>query len=193
MPDKLPTLLSTIRSCRYCVDKLPHEPRPVIQAAAQSKILIAGQAPGRRVYESGVPWEDPSGDRLRSWMAMDKQQFYDPDICALVPMGFCYPGKGKSGDLPPRKECAELYFADLFKMMSEIKLTLVIGIYAQNHHLGALKKDTLTATLKNWQAYLPKHIVLPHPSPRNVAWFKNNPWFEKEVLPYLKDKIKSVL
>ena len=168
-------------------------PRPVLQASVKSKILIAGQAPGMKVHKSGIPWDDPSGDRLREWMGISKQQFYNESLFALVPMGLCYPGKNKNGDLPPRKECAELYFEDLFNLMPDIQLSLLIGNYAQAYHLGDKNRGSLTENIRNWKMYLPGKIVMPHPSPRNIAWFKNNTWFEAEVILYLKKRINSIL
>lgn len=191
MQTKLDQLLAQIRKCSVCSEHLTFGPRPILAASTQSRILLAGQAPGMRVHKSGVPWNDPSGDRLRQWLGVSRDQFYDEHLFAIVPMGLCYPGKSKSGDLPPRKECAELYFDDLFKLMPHIKLSILIGNYAQNYHLGHSASRTLTETVKKWRAYLPGKIVLPHPSPRNVAWFKNNPWFEFELLPYLKKRINE--
>jgi uracil-DNA glycosylase len=189
----LALLLKEIRSCTVCEKDLELGPRPVLQASANSNILIVGQAPGIRVHKSGIPWNDPSGDRLRSWMNIDKDVFYDDSKIAIVPMGLCYPGKGKNGDLPPRKECAGLYFDQLLPMLKNIELTIVIGQYAQAYYLKEKKKSTLTETVKAWKEYLPEFIVLPHPSPRNIGWFKKNPWFESEVLPYLQNRIESTL
>lgn len=186
------TLLKNIRNCKICLPYLKDGVNPVLAASSKSKIVIIGQAPGSVVHKTGVAWNDKSGDRLREWMQVDKATFYNPDIFALIPMGFCYPGKGKSGDLPPRKECAPLWHPQLFKEMKEVKLTLLIGNYAQNYYLQN-KKETLTETVKNYQAYLPKYLPLPHPSPRNNIWLSKNPWFEKEVIPYLQGVIKKVV
>ncbi len=190
---KLPILLEEIRNCRECEQHLPLGPRPVLQASVRAKILIIGQAPGRRVHESGVPWEDASGDRLRTWMGIEREQFYDDNLIALVPMGFCYPGTGDSGDLPPRKECAELWHDSLLARLKKIQLTLLIGNYAQNHRLPGAKKSSLTATVMGWQQHAPTIFPLPHPSPRNNRWLKKNPWFVEELLPTLQDAVRSVV
>jgi len=190
---KLDSLLKEIRACTVCKEYLPLGPRPILRASQQSKVLIVGQAPGTRVHKSGIPWDDPSGDRLRQWMGVNKETFYDEKKIAIVPMGLCYPGKGKSGDLPPRKECAELYFDRLLPLMPNIKLTLIIGQYAQAYYLKDKRKNSLTETVKAWKEYLPNFIVLPHPSPRNFGWFKKNPWFDDEVLPVLTEKIQTLL
>lgn len=172
---------------------MPHGVRPVLQVSRTAKILIAGQAPGRRVHESGIPFDDPSGDRLRQWLGVDKATFYDAGKVAIVPMGFCYPGTGKSGDLPPRKECAVEWHAQLLSQMAQIELTVVIGQYAIDWHVPQDKKKTLTETVKNWREYWPSKLVLPHPSPRNNIWLKKNPWFEAELLPPLKDRVHGLL
>lgn len=178
------SLLKDIRACNYCED-LPLGPRPVVRFAKSSKLLIVGQAPGTAVHASGIPWDDPSGDRLRQWMGVDKEAFYDESSIAIVPMGFCYPGKGKSGDLPPRPECAELWHKKILSQLENIELTLLIGQYAQKYFLGDRSKRTLTETVKHWHEYAPKFLPLPHPSPRNNIWLKKNGWFEKEVVPHL--------
>lgn len=190
---ELPVLLSEIRQCRECEEHLPHGPRPVLQAGRDARILIIGQAPGRRVHESGVPFDDPSGERLRDWMGISREQFYDPSVVAIVPMGFCYPGTGDSGDLPPRKECAPLWQERLLAQLSNIQLTLLIGKYAQNHRLPESKGSSLTATVRQWQDYAPEIFPVPHPSPRNNRWLKKNPWFSDELLPALQREMKSVL
>lgn len=186
-------LLADIRDCRHCEKDLPHGPRPIVAAHQSARILIVGQAPGIRVHKSGVPWDDPSGDRLRDWMGIESSVFYDETTIALMPMGFCYPGSGKSGDLPPRPECAELWHESLMGNLPNIKLTLVIGAYAQRYLLGTDRKATLTATVQAWKTYRPDNLALPHPSPRNNIWLKKNPWFEEEVLPYLKSRVKRLL
>lgn len=193
MQDNLELLLRKIRACTFCRQHLVQGSNPVLSAASDSRILLAGQAPGIRVHKSGIPWNDPSGDRLREWLGVAKNEFYNSRLFAIVPMGLCYPGKGKNGDLPPRKECAQLYFEELFSLMPNIELKIVIGRYAQEYHLKNSMGKSLTETVKNWKDYLPGHIVLPHPSPRNVAWFRKNPWFEKDVLPYLKQRIKMII
>ena len=186
-------LAQEIRACTLCSAYLPLGPRPIIQVSNSAKILIVGQAPGRRVHETGIPFDDPSGNRLCEWMGIDKSVFYDESKIAIVPMGFCFPGTGKSGDLPPRPECAETWRKKLLNELPQISLTLVIGQYAQAWHLGQLVKQNLTETVKAWKEFGPEIIPLPHPSPRNNIWLKKNPWFEQEVLPKLQAKVKSIL
>ena len=186
-------LAQEIRACTLCSAYLPLGPRPIIQVSNSAKILIVGQAPGSRVHETGIPFDDPSGNRLREWMGIDKSVFYDELKLAIVPMGFCFPGTGKSGDLPPRPECAETWRKKLLNELPQISLTLVIGQYAQAWHLGQLAKENLTETVKAWKEFGPKIIPLPHPSPRNNIWLKKNPWFVQEVLPRLQSEIKSLL
>lgn len=190
---ELPILLNKIRQCGECELHLPFGPRPVLQAGSDAKILIIGQAPGRRVHESGIPWDDASGKRLRTWMGIDRTQFYDASVVALVPMGFCYPGTGDSGDLPPRRECAELWHDALLAHLNRIRLTLLIGKYAQNHRLPDSKGSSLTSTVKRWREYGPTIFPIPHPSPRNNRWLKKNPWFSEELLPALQRETKSIL
>jgi uracil-DNA glycosylase len=186
-------VISAAKACDICKASLPLGPRPVFQVHSDAKILIAGQAPGIRVHESGIPFTDPSGDRLRDWLGVPKEIFYDATKIAILPMGFCYPGTGKSGDLPPRPECAVHWREKLFATMPNIKLTLIIGQYAQDWHLGSTQKPTLTETVKNWKEYWPSKIPMPHPSPRNNIWLKNNPWFEADILPTLKKRIEKIL
>jgi uracil-DNA glycosylase len=186
-------LIKEISKCKVCMPHLELGPRPVLAAHPKSKIIIIGQAPGVAVHNSGIPWDDKSGDNLRAWMQIDKRMFYNPEKIALVPMGFCYPGKGKSGDLPPRKECAPLWHNALFQQMKEVKLTLLIGNYAQVYYLHEKTKKTLTETVRNFEDYLPEYFVLPHPSPRNNIWQAKNKWFNKKVIPKLRIKIKEVL
>ena len=188
----LETLLVDVRSCRVCEAHLPLGPRPVVQVGASARILLVGQAPGTRVHASGVPWDDASGDRLRDWTGLDKARFYDASEVAIIPMGFCYPGRGKGGDLPPRRECADLWLDDLLARMPHIELTLLIGLYAQRHFLGAQRKPSLTETVKAWREYAPRFIPLPHPSARNTPWFQRNPWFEQALLPELKQRVASL-
>lgn len=190
---ELPLLLNEIRQCRECEQHLPLGPRPVLQAGTDARILIIGQAPGRRVHESGVAWDDASGDRLRTWMGVGREQFYDANLVALVPMGFCYPGTGESGDLPPREECAKLWHESLLAHLNKVQLTLLIGSYAQQHRLSDAKGISLTATVQRWQEYAPAIFPLPHPSPRNNRWLKKNPWFASDVLPALQRRTKSIL
>jgi uracil-DNA glycosylase len=185
-------LLNEIRQCTICAAHLPKGPKPILQASASSRILIIGQAPGQRAHDSGIPWNDPSGDRLRLWLGVDKEAFYDPDLFALMPMGFCYPGKMNSGDAPPRPECASQWHNLLLAMMKNIQLTLLIGQYAQRHYLRENIKASLTDTVMAYHEYLPQFLPMPHPSPRNQAWFKNNPWFEKDVLKILQTRVKEL-
>lgn len=186
-------LLTRIRACRVCEAYLPHGPRPVLSAGADARLLIVGQAPGTRVHASGVPWDDASGRRLREWLGIDAATFYDASRVAIVPMGFCYPGKAGSGDAPPRPECRATWHPRLLPLLPKVELTLLIGQYAQAYFLGARRKDSLTGTMRHWRDYLPAHLPLPHPSPRNVAWFKANPWFEGEVLPTLRERVRQLL
>ena len=187
-------LLGEIRACRVCAAHLPHEPRPVVRVRPSARVCIAGQAPGTRVHASGVPFTDPSGDRLRSWLGVDEATFYDERYFAIVPMGFCFPGlDAKGGDLPPRRECAPLWRKKLFGELKEIKLTLVVGSYAQAWHLKGRKKASLTETVKAWRDYGPQYIPLPHPSWRNNAWVKKNTWFEAELVPELRRRVAKVL
>jgi uracil-DNA glycosylase len=179
-------LLKEIRSCTTCKKFLPNKPRPILQAGIHSKIVIIGQAPGQKVQDSGIPWDDQSGNELRRWLGVSKEQFYDERLFALVPMGFCYPGKGSSGDLPPRPECAPLWHEAVLSKMKKIKLIILIGQYAQKYYLGEKLKPTLTETVKNYQEYLPQYLPLVHPSPRNKIWQKKNPWFEKKIVPQLQ-------
>lgn len=194
MTQKLKNLLVEIRNCTLCEDHLRLGARPVVRADSKARILVVGQAPGRKVHETGIPFNDPSGERLRDWMGIDSDLFYNESKIAILPMGFCFPGTGKSGDLPPRPECAEAWREKLLSNLPKIELTLVIGKYAQDYHLGALQKKNLTETVSSWKEYRRKKLLpLPHPSPRNNIWLKKNPWFEKEVLPALKSKVRKIL
>ncbi|HAD95912.1 MAG TPA: IclR family transcriptional regulator [Cryomorphaceae bacterium] len=186
-------LLSEIRNCTVCAPFLEHGPRPVLNASRKSKILVIGQAPGTRVHKTGIPWNDPSGKTLRQWMNISDADFYDPQQVGIVPMGFCYPGKGRSGDLPPRKECAPLWHKKLLDQMPDLKLTLLIGQYAQAYYLAGENQKTLTDTVRSHKKYAPHYFPLPHPSPRNRIWLKRNPWFEAEVIPLLQQKIAEAL
>lgn len=188
---KMKKLLAEIKNCTVCEKHLEFGVNPIIAASTKSKIIIIGQAPGRIVHDTSVPWNDKSGDNLRNWLGVDKLTFYNPDIFALIPMGFCYPGKSKTGDLPPRPECAPLWHNQLLAMMKEIKLTLLIGQYAQNYYLGEAAKDNLTDTVRAYKNYLPNYFPLPHPSPRNNIWQAKNKWFGLEVLPVLKNNCKT--
>ncbi len=185
-------LLTSIRKCEICKG-LPLGPRPIIQAHANSRILIAGQAPGQITHRKGIPFDDPSGERLRQWLGVDRGVFYNPENFAIIPMGFCYPGKGKSGDLPPRPECAQSWHDQLLPSLKNIQLKLIIGQYALAHYLGDTREKTLTATVINWHSRWPDILPLPHPSPRNISWFKRNSWFEGEVLPTLQNRVQEVL
>jgi len=189
----LEVLLEDIRRCRVCAPHLALGVNPVIQASSSAKLLIIGQAPGLKVHNSSVPWNDASGERLREWLGIERDTFYDEQKVAIVPMGFCYPGKGKSGDLPPRKECAELWHKKVLQSLPNIEMTLLIGQYAQNYYLKDRTTKTLTETVKNWQAWAPEFLPLPHPSPRNNIWLKKNPWFEREVIPYIRKHISEHL
>ncbi len=181
-------LLTEIRDCTVCAPSLPAGPRPVVRGKKGAPIVVIGQAPGRRVHASGIPWDDPSGDRLRRWLGVDRETFYDEGKFAILPMGFCYPGTGKSGDLPPRPECAPLWHERFLQGLGGDPTILVIGMYAQARYLPEREK-TLTATVKRWREFAPRRWVMPHPSPRNVRWFRQNPWFDEEVLPSLQEHI----
>jgi uracil-DNA glycosylase len=176
-------LLSEIKKCMIYSSNLALGPRPILTVSSKSKIVIIGQAPGSVVHRTGIAWDDKSGDRLRQWLGLDKETFYNPEIIALIPMGFCYPGKGKTGDLPPRKECLPQWHEMLFEQMNSLELIILIGSYAQAHYLKGIKKKTLTETVKNYYEYLPKYLPLPHPSPRNNIWLKKNPWLERDLIP----------
>jgi uracil-DNA glycosylase len=188
----LAALLTEVRACTICEGDLKDGPRPVVQIHTQARILIAGQAPGRKVHESGVPFDDASGNRLREWLGVTRDAFYDPKQIAILPMGFCFPGTGKSGDLPPRPECAPAWREQLLKRLRNIELTVVLGKYAQDYHLGETK-GSLTDLVKSWRTYWPDQIPLPHSSPRNNIWLRKNPWFEKDVLPALRKRVAKVL
>ena len=193
---KLDTLLKEVRACRVCETELPLEPNPILRAKRTARILVVGQAPGTKVHESGIPWNDASGKRLREWMKVDDKIFYDPTKIAIIPMGFCYPGKGKSGDLPPREECAPLWHKKLLAHLPNIKITLLIGQYAQKYYLSDfedLKRTSVTDTVCNWKKYTPKYFPLPHPSPRNTLWLKKNSWFEQKTIPQLRKRVRSAL
>ena len=184
-------LLKQVQQCNLCADIL--EPRPVVVVKPAAKLLIVGQAPGKKVHQTGIPWNDPSGDRLRQWLNISRETFYQSPHIAILPAGFCYPGKGKSGDLPPPPICFHTWHHKLKQLMPEISLTLLIGQYAQGHYLGNNKGKTLTETVKRFAQYLPQGLLpLPHPSPRNILWFKRNPWFENEVIPALRDATNYV-
>lgn len=202
----LDELLTDVRACRICAASLPLGPRPVLQASTSSRILIAGQAPGRRVHETGLPFNDPSGDRLRRWLGIDRETFYDAGRLAIIPMGFCYPGTGKSGDLPPRPECAATWHDRLLDRLPKLELTVAIGQYALAFHLkrhhrehphlgdpGGRDRRSVAEQVAAWRDYAPELIPLPHPSPRNQLWLKRNPWFEQEVVPELRNRVRQIL
>lgn len=186
-------LLQQIKNCKECENQLKDGVNPIISASTKSKLIIIGQAPGRIVHNTGIPWNDKSGDNLRNWLDIDKATFYNADIIALMPMGFCYPGKGKTGDLPPRPECAPLWHDKLLHLLPNAKLILLIGQYAQKYYLEQNAKSTLTETVHHFKDYLPKYFPLPHPSPRNNIWLAKNAWFGKTVLPELKKQIINII
>ena len=187
----LAALLEAVRGCRARERHLPLGPRPVLQAGTTARVLVVGQAPVARAHATGVPWDDASGERLRIWMAVDKQAFYDASRIAIIPIGYCYPGRGKGGDLPPRGECAELWLDLLMAMLPRIELTLLVGWHAQRHFLGCRRKRSLAATVGAWREYGPQYLPLPHPSPRNQPWLKRNAWFEQQLIPALQDRIRE--
>lgn len=188
----LKPLLRQVRACTLCEANLPLGPRPVLQAHAEARILVVGQAPGRKVHETGIPFNDPSGERLRDWLGVTREQFYDERLFAVVPMGFCYPGKGSSGDLPPRPECAATWRAPLMAALPHIRLTVVLGKYAQDYHCTA-PRLAVTQRVSLWRESWPDLVPLPHPSPRNIGWLQRNPWFERELLPRLRERVQVVL
>lgn len=188
----LSTLLTEVRACTLCAAHLPFGPRPVVQMHESARLLIVSQAPGQRVHETGVPFNDPSGDRLRQWLGISRATFYDAQQVAILPMGFCYPGTGKSGDLPPRPECAAAWRAPLLAHLKQVQLTLIIGQYAHAYHLPNQGR-TLTATVLQWRKYWPRLVPMPHPSPRNNLWLERNPWFEAEVIPALQERVRQWL
>jgi len=190
----LPRLLRDIRACTLCAARLPCGPRPVVQAHPAARVRIIGQAPGRRVHETGIPWDDASGDRLRDWLGLTREQFHDAARVAIVPMAFCYPGRGRSGDNPPSPHCAPRWHAPLETHLRQVRLTLLVGSHAQSRYLGARRKATLGDTVRAWREYLPSGVLpLPHPSPRNEPWRARHPWFERELVGELRALVRSVL
>lgn len=188
----LPELLSEIGACRACAGELPHEPRPVVRVSPETRLLICGQAPGRRVHESGLPFDDPSGERLRGWMGVDRATFYGEPAIGVAAMAFCFPGTNlKGGDYPPPKRCASLWRPRLLDALPKVELTLLVGSYAQDWALGG--KRVMTGTVRDWRARLPAILPMPHPSWRNTGWLKRNPWFEAEVVPYLRKRVGQIL
>ena len=186
-------LLTNIRNCDVCATHLVLGPRPVVSAHVESKIVIVGQAPGTKVHASGIPWDDASGKQLRKWLNVSDEEFYDAKKFAIIPMGFCYPGKGGSGDLPPRPECAPLWHEPLFEIMPNVELIILIGMYAQNYYLKKDARKTLTETVGAYKEFLPRYFTLPHPSPRNRFWLTKNSWFEKEIIPEFQNRVKTIL
>lgn len=191
--DDAGALLADIRRCRACADQLPAGPRPIVQLGARARILIIGQAPGSRVHASGMPWDDDSGDRLRAWTGLSRESFYDPGQVALVPMGFCYPGKGVGGDLPPRPECAPLWHERVLALLPRERLTLLVGAYAQARYLPAGPRRSMTQAVRAYPAFGPTLVALPHPAWRSRLWMQKNPWFESEILPPLREQIRRRL
>jgi len=186
-------LLKKIRSCNVCKEFLPLGPRPVVVAHPLAKIVIIGQAPGTKVHASGIPWDDTSGIQLRKWLDISTENFYDESQIAIIPMGFCYPGKGNSGDLPPRPECAPLWHKDLLDKMPNLELVILIGSYAQKYYLKDSRKNNLTVTVENFEEFLPRYFPLPHPSPRNRYWLTKNSWFEESVISELQKRVHSII
>ncbi len=194
MADPLQSLLKDVRACRHCEADLPLGCRPVVAARATARLLIIGQAPGPRVHASGIPWDDPSGDRLRGWMSIERDSFYDPARVAIMPMGFCYPGRDKGGgDSPPRPECAPLWHQPIRALLPDIELTLLVGRYAQAEYLGKRARSSVSETVRAWRDHLPEYLPLPHPSWRTRAWVRRNPWYESEVIPALRTRVKALL
>ncbi len=194
MASDLAAVLAEARACRICVETLPHEPRPVLRAAASARLMIIGQAPGTKVHASGVPWDDASGERLRAWLQMSPEVFYDETRVAILPMGLCFPGQdAKGGDLPPIKICAPTWHPRVLAGLADLRLTLLVGGYAQKRYLGKSAKGSLTETVRAWRDYGPEHLPLPHPSWRNTAWLKKNPWFETELLTDLRHRVSEAL
>lgn len=191
---ELSHLLDEIRACRHCAAHLPLGPRPVLRASRSARLVIAGQAPGTKVHDSGIPWNDRSGDRLREWLALDRETFYDERRVAIVPQGFCYPGRdARGGDNPPRPECALLWHERLYALMPRVELVLLVGQYAQAYHLGKARKASLTETVRAWRDYGPRYLPLPHPSWRTIGWARRNRWFEDEVLPAARAAVHALL
>jgi uracil-DNA glycosylase len=191
--DDAGALLAEIRQCRACADQLTAGPRPIVQFGAQARILIIGQAPGSRVHASGAPWDDDSGERLRAWTGIPRETFYDPQRVALVPMGFCYPGKGNGGDLPPRRECAPLWHERVLSLLPADRLTLLVGAYAQAGYLPPRPRRTMTEAVRAYGANGPSLVALPHPAWRSRLWMQKNPWFEAEILPALQQQVRQRL
>ncbi|MCC5880169.1 MAG: uracil-DNA glycosylase family protein [Idiomarina sp.] len=190
--EPLDSLLQCIRRCDLCINHLPLGPRPVVQASTEARILLVGQAPGRKVHASGKPFDDASGDRLRTWLGVDREAFYDDSKFAIAPMGFCYPGTGKSGDLPPRPECAPTWREPLLEQLKSRQFTLLIGRYAINWHCQQ-RYGSVREAVEDWQSMWPDQVALPHPSPRNNRWLRHNPWFEAELVPKIRQRVQTLL
>lgn len=193
MSDDLSDLLHRIRACRACEATLPLGPRPILAADDRARILIAGQAPGKRAHESGIAWSDASGRRLRQWLGLSETQFYDPALVALVPMGFCFPGTGTSGDNPPRPECRRLWHDLLLARLPNLRLKIIIGQYAQAYHLAGKQRETLTGTVAAWRDFATAIYPIPHPSPRNQIWVTRNPWFTSDLVPHMQEAVRAAL
>ena len=193
MSEDFKDLIVSVRQCSLCADVLPNDPKPILQVDSKASLLIVGQAPGQRVHDTGVPFNDPSGDRLRDWLGIDRQSFYNSEIVALLPMAFCFPGSRKGGDLPPPKICAETWRNRLLGFLSNVELTVLCGAYAISWHLPETRTKTLTHTVRHWRAFGPHIIPLPHPSGRNNGWIRRNQWFEAELIPHLRRRVASVL
>lgn len=187
------TVLAEIRACRLCVGSLPLGPKPVLRASPTASVLIVGQAPGTRVHATGIPWNDPSGDRLRQWLAIDRARFYDERQIAIVPMGFCYPGRGRSGDLPPRPECAPLWHPRVLAHLPALRLIVLVGLYAHQRYLPEWRRLPLTERVRRWREAPEPYLPLPHPSGRNNGWLRRNPWFEAELLPDARSRLAAAL
>lgn len=194
MSETIETLFREIRACTYCAENLPMGPRPVVRGSASARVCIIGQAPGVRVHRSGVPWDDPSGKRLRGWLGVDNHTFYDETRFAIIPIGFCYPGTMENGgDYPPRKECAPLWHAPVIDALENVELTLLVGSYAQAYYLGKSRRKTMTETVRSWRDYGPDILPTPHPSWRTTGWQKKNPWFDDEILPEIRRRVKALI
>jgi uracil-DNA glycosylase len=188
----LDVLLEDIHACRHCAAQLPLGPRPILRASASARLLVVGQAPGTRAHASGIPWDDASGARLREWLGLPPERFYDTRRVAIVPMGFCYPGRGAGGDAAPRPECRATWHPRLLPLLTGIELTLLIGQHAQTYFLGKWRKPTLAATVAAWAEYAPRQLPLPHPSPRNLRWLREHAWFERDVVPMLRARVAAL-
>ena len=190
--ERLDRVVAEARACTVCAASLPHGPRPILQAGSNARVVLIGQAPGRKVHDTGIAWNDPSGVRLRGWLGLTDAEFYDPQKVAIVPMGFCYPGKSRSGDAPPRPECAPLWHDRILDLLPNDRLVVILGSYAQERYLPD-RSTTLTETVSRWAEYLPDRAVMPHPSPRNRHWLAKNPWFEADAVPAIAARVREVI